>query len=260
MAITAVFITLAIPIAAFGSQICIGGCGSCSTDYPDGPEGLLSGGETATATLEYALVDEDGVTKLILTITNTSPACCGTESPDIEDAPVISDVMFCAPGCISSIALDTVQGEAAADTGWEFEYDPNALPSSGFGFLKGNFDAFVEGGPPGNPAPVIGSIYDPCITDGPGKPTLASPVEFVFTVEFCDGITPAGFCSDWFVNKVNLGSPEYVAAAHFMSGANGGSSTVTSLLVPVVPEPASILLVLCGMAGVAFKVHGRRRW
>jgi hypothetical protein len=159
--------------------------------------------------------------------------------------------MFQAPCVVSNMTLLTVNGNSAGGTGWLFSFDRNDEPSSGFGFLKGQFDAFVDGGPPQKPSPVIASIFDPFIADGPGKPTYPSPVTFVFKLSFVGCSAPQGLTADWFVNKQTLGCPTYVAAAKFMSGANGGSGTVTSIDdVPPVPAPASLLLALVGLLGL----------
>ncbi len=240
-----------LSIAATGSVIDIGGAGAVSTsDPPYGPLGLLSEGEVGTAVLQYTL--SDGGVTLTLTVTNTSPAVTGTESPTTPDAPVISAVMFSVPTVITGMTLDTVDGEAASGTGWDFTFDPNAVPSTGFGFLKNNFDAFVDGGPGGGPgpSPVIASVNDPDITDGPGDP-IASPVDFVFTLTFGGGF-PSGFDADWFIDPSKLGDPTWLAAADFMSGANGGSGPVTNgTLRPggeTVPAPAALMSLMSGLA------------
>ena len=239
------------------SVVYIGGEGAVSTsDEPNGSLGLLSNGEVATATLEYSVNEIGGTAYLTLTVTNTSPAVLGTEAPTTPDAPSISDIMFNAPCVVSNMTLLTVGGESAADTGWDFAYDVNGEPGRGFGFLKAEFDAYADGGAPGDPAPVIASIFDPDLTDGPGKPTLASPIDFVFTLSFVGSQIPANFCADWFVNKDTLCLPTYIAAAKFVSGANGGSGTVTDD-PPLVPAPASLMLLLAGLAGVAVRAKTR---
>jgi hypothetical protein len=241
---------LMISLAAAGSVVNIGGTGAISTsDSPNGPLGLLDGGEVATAQLVYSINTSGGVTTLTLTVTNTSPAVLGTDATTTPDAPVISDIMFSVPTDVTGMTLNSVGG-VTGSAGWDFSFDPNAEPSKGFGFLKNEFDAFLDGGPPG-PAPVIASIFDPNINDGPGDP-VASPVMFVFTLAFSGGL-PAGFSADWFTDGNRLGDPEYLAAAKFMSGANGGSGTVTDGELPpppppnLVPSPASIMSLLSGL-------------
>jgi len=240
-----------LPFAAAGSIVDIGGTGAISTSSPpNGPLGLLGGGEVATAELVYSISTSGGVTTLTLTVTNTSPAVFGTDAVSVADAPVISDIMFSVPTDVTGMTLTTVDGVSASTTGWDFAYDPDAEPSHGYGFLKNNFDAFVDGGPPGNPAPVIASIHDPDINDGPGDP-VASPVMFVFTLAFTGGSAPIGFSADWFVEGNRLGDPTYIAAADFKSGANGGSGTVTGTgrpLFPTVPAPTALLSVFSGLA------------
>jgi len=241
---------LMLPLAAAGSVVDIGGTGAISTSAPpNGPLGLLSGAEVATAELAYTISTSGGVTTLTLTVTNTSPAVLGTDAVTIADAPVIRDIMFSAPTDVTGMTLDTVNGVSASMTGWDFTFDPDAVPAHGFGFLMDNFDAFADGGPPHSPAPVIASIYDPDITDGPGDP-VASPVMFVFTLAFAGGSAPAGFDADWFTEGNRLGDPTYIAAADFMSGANGGSGTVTGTRrppFPTVPAPTALLSLFSGL-------------
>jgi len=242
----------ALPVSAQASVIQIGGPGSVSlSDPPNGPLGLLSEGETATATFDFAL---SGST-LTLTVTNTSPAVTGTESPTVPDAPVISNMLFSAPSAVTGMSFVSAGGIAGNLTGWDFIFDPDNAPSSGFGFLRRVFDVGLEGGPgPGSPDPVIASIYDPNISDSPGDP-IASPLAFVFNLTFGGGI-PAGFSADWFVDNTILGDPDYLAAAKFLSGANGGSGTVTN----VVPEPATLVLLVTGAAAAGFgKYRNRKR-
>jgi len=243
---------VAFSMTAAGSVVYIGGTGAISTsDPPEGPLGLLSGGEVATAVLDYEVTSSGQDMYLTLTVTNTSPAFLGTDTGAGIDAPEISDIMFCAPSVVTNMTLLSVDSVAASAAGWGFAYSQNHEPGSGFGFLKNNFDAFVDGGPPA-PSPVIASIFDPCLTDGPGSPTLASPVSFIFKLSFAGVAAPEGMTDDWFVNKQILGNPTYVAAAKFMSGANGGSGTVTdgeAFPLPV-PAPASLLLALVGLAGI----------
>jgi hypothetical protein len=112
------------------------------------------------------------------------------------------------------------------------------------------FDAGIEGGPPSGP--VIASIYDPDILDGPANP-VASPVDFIFELQFAGGAIPSGFSADWFSNQVILGSPDYIAAAKFQSGADGGSGTVTN----TVPEPVSMVLLATSLGAL---VAGRKRF
>jgi hypothetical protein len=251
-----VAIVFAAPLAAPDCILNIGGTGAISTDAVYGDEGLLSGGETATATFEFTVSG----TTLTLTVTNTSPAVLGTDAPVTADAPVISDMFFHVPSVIDAMTFVSGAGVDAASSGWEFIFDPDNTPDTGFGFLKKVFDAGMEGGPgPGTPDPVIASIEDPDITDGPGDP-LASPVDFVFTLSFLDGEIPAGFSGDWFCDYEGLGSPDYMAAAKFMSGANGGSATVTDGSGhgpgPVVPEPTTVVLLVTGIVGLFG--YGRR--
>jgi hypothetical protein len=243
-----------LPLMALGSVINIGGTGAISTDSVYGSQGLLSGGETATATFDFTV---SGST-LTLTVTNTSPSVPGTEVPT-GDAPVISDMFFHVPSDVIGMQFLTGAGVAAASSGWDFIFNPDHTPSTGFGFLKKVFDAGLEGGPgPGSPDPVIASINDPNIFDGPGDP-LASPVDFVFTLLFLGGQAPAGFSGDWFTDPGILGDPVYLAAAKFMSGANGGSATVTDGVDGgghQAPEPAALVLVFTGLLAA---IAGRRR-
>jgi hypothetical protein len=244
----AVWLALIIlPLTAAASVIDIGGTGAVSTDSVYGSQGLLSGGETATATFEFTV---SGST-LTLTVTNTSPSIPGTEVPT-GDAPVISDMFFHVPSAVEDMVFLTGAGVAAASSGWDFIFDPDNAPENGFGFLKKVFDAGLEGGPgPGSPDPVIASLNDPDLTDGPGDPKLASPVDFVFTLLFSGGDAPAGFSGDWFTDPDILGDPVYMAAAKFMSGANGGSATVTDGVDGggnQVPAPASIMSLFAGLA------------
>ena len=243
-----VLILLAASVPASGTILEIGGEGAISTSpSPYGEMGLLDMGEVATATFGYVIVPTATGATLTLTVTNTSPAVLGIEAPVIPDAPVISDIFFSVPQVISGVTFISAGGTAAASSGWEFTYDPDGAPSSGFGFLKSVFDVGLEGGPdPVGLDPVIASIYDPDIYDGPGDP-LASPVDFVFELTFVGGVLPPGFTSDWFIDNVVLGYPDYIGAAKFMSGADGGSGTVTN----VVPEPATIVCVLGGILGAA---------
>jgi hypothetical protein len=242
LAALAVIAAMAVASAS-ACTVYIGGPGAISTDDVYGDEGLLSGGETATAIFDLSL---SGST-LTLTVTNTSPAVLGTEAPVIPDAPVISDMFFQVPSAVTGMTYLTGGGVAAAISGWDFVYSPNNTPSSGFGFLQKVFDAGLNGGPgPGSPDPVISSIYDPNIFDGPGNP-LASPVDFTFSLAFPGGSEPAGFSTDWFCDLTILGDPVYLAAAKFMSGANGGSATVTDPPPVTVPEPAAIVSLCAGL-------------
>lgn len=244
----AALIVLGISFSAAGSVVYIGGEGSTSTEYPEGPVGLLSGGETATAEVEYTVTCTVTGGVLTVAVTNTSPAIFGTDAVDVADAPVISDIMFRVPDCITGISLQAVNGVAATGSGWDFSFNLGNEPESGFGFLRGEFDAFVDGGPPGDPAPVIGSIYDPDFTDGPGNPTLLSPTEFAFALTFSDDCVPDGFSDTWFCDREGLGSPSWLSAAKFMSGANGGSATVTDPPnAPTVPAPAALVSLVGGL-------------
>ena len=245
---------LTLPLTAPASVINIGGTGAVSTDSVYGSQGLLSGGETATATFDFNV---SGST-LTLTVTNTSPSMPGTEVPT-GDAPVISDMFFHVPSAVEDMVFLTGAGVVGALSGWDFIFDPDKTPSTGFGFLKKVFDADLDGGPgQDSPDPVIASLNDPDLTDGPGDPKLASPVDFVFTLLFSGGQAPVDFSGDWFTDPDILGDPVYLAAAKFMSGANGGSATVTDgvdYVVNPVPEPAALLLVCTGLLGLA---AGRR--
>lgn len=245
--IAAVAAFLLFAAVANAALIEIGGEGAISTsDSPYGELGLLDGGEVATATFGFVVNPVLGGMELVLTVTNTSPAVLGTDAPIVPDAPVISDIFFSIPSQIVGITLETAGGVAAGASGWDFAYDPDATPSSGFGFLKSVFDVGMEGGPdPVGLDPVIASINDPDIYDGPGDP-LPSPVDFVFSLMFAGGVVPTGFSADWFCDNAILGYPDYIAAAKFMSGANGGSGTVTN----VVPEPATVLLLLTGVSAL----------
>lgn len=246
-------VMMVLPLTASASVISIGGTGAISTDSVYGSQGLLSGGETATATFDFTV---SGST-LTLTVTNTSPSVPGTDVPT-GDAPVISDMFFHVPSAVVGMDFLTAAGVAGASSGWDFIFSPDHTPSTGFGFLKKVFDAGLEGGPgPGSPDPVIASINDPNIFDGPGDP-LASPVDFVFTLAFLGGSAPVGFSADWFVDPDILGAPTYLGAAKFMSGANGGSATVTDGDgPPPVPEPAALVSLLAGLALLGG--HGLRR-
>lgn len=244
LAALAVVTAMAVASAS-ACTVYIGGPGAISTDSVYGDQGLLSGGETATATFELSLSGNI----LTLTVTNTSPAVLGTDAPVIPDAPVISDMFFQVPSAVTGMTYLTGGGVAAASSGWDFMFSPNNTPSTGFGFLKKVFDVGLNGGPgPGSPDPVIASINDPNIFDGPGDP-LASPVDFTFSLAYFGGTAPAGFSADWFCDPTILGDPEYLGAAKFMSGANGGSATVTDGdPPPSVPEPAAIMSLCTGLA------------
>jgi len=252
---------LALVFAAFlaasasGAVLEIGGPLAISTsDPPYGSEGLLSEGEVATATSGYVVAPDGSGLTLTLTVTNTSPAVTGTESPTVPDAPSISDIFFGVPASVETMTLLTAGGVSGSLSGWQFNYDPDATPSSGFGFLKGVFDSGLDGGPGGDlPDPVIASINDPVITDEPGDP-LASPVDFVFDLGFGAGGVPSGFSADWFCDAEILGYPDYIGAAKFMSGADGGSGTVTN----EVPEPATLVVFLTGMFASAAAGRMRR--
>jgi len=237
---------IAVCLPASGAIINIGGPLAVSTsDSPYGDLGLLSAGEVATATFGYVVTPDGTGATLTLTVTNTSPAVTGTESPDTPDAPVITDIFFSVPSVVSAVTFVSVDGTAAASSGWEFAFDPGGQPSSGFGFLKTVFDVGLEGGPdPTPPDPVIASIEDPDLTDNPGD-QLASPVDFIFELTFVGGVYPPGFSGDWFCDQAVLGYPDYIAAAKFISGADGGSGTVTN----EVPEPATAAAVIMGMVG-----------
>ncbi len=243
----AAVVLVAVSLPASGAIKYIGGVGSVSTsDAPYGELGLLSAGEVATATFGFVVEPTAAGATLIVTVTNTSPAVTGIESPDIPDAPVITDIMFSVPQEVASISFVSAAGVSADLSGWGFGFEHDGQPSSGFGFLREVFDVHISGGPgPGSPNPVIASIYDPDIFDGPGDP-LGSPVDFVFDLTFVDGVFPLGFTGDWFCDSAILGNPDYIAAARFISGADGGSGTVT-----VVPEPASLVALVLGMAGAA---------
>ena|GEM_PF-5105301 len=249
------FTVLVISAAAPASVVNIGGAGAISTDGTYGSLGLLSGGETATATFEFSL---SGST-LTLTVTNTSPCVPGTEVPT-GDAPVISDMFFSVPSVVTGMNFLTGAGVDAALSGWDFVFDPNYAPATGFGFLKKVFDVGLDGGPgPGSPDPVISSMYDPNIYDGPGDP-LASPVDFVFTLNFLGGSPPVGFSADWFCDYGQLGNPSYLAAAKFMSGANGGSATVTNGDGHNIPEPSALVLLLVGIFTAAVSRRAVKRY
>ncbi|MHC4712229.1 MAG: PEP-CTERM sorting domain-containing protein [Planctomycetota bacterium] len=241
-------VLLAASVPASAAILEIGGLGAVSTsDPPYGDLGLLDQGEVATATFGYVVVPTATGATLTLTVTNTSPAVTGTESPVIPDSPVISDIFFSVPEIVASMTFVSASGTPGASSGWDFSYDPDGNPSSGFGFLNSVFDVGAEGGPgPGEPDPVIGSIYDPDLTDSPGDP-IASPVDFVFDLTFVGGVYPVGFSGDWFCDQVVLGYPDYIAAAKFISGADGGSGTVTNY----VPEPATVVGLIGGMLGIA---------
>lgn len=240
-------ITVIVIVAVASASACtvyIGGPGAISTDSVYGDMGLLSGGETATAIYELSLSGN----VLTLTVTNTSPAVLGIDAPLVPDAPVISDMFFQVPSAVTAMTYLTGGGVAAEDSGWDFVFSPGNTPYTGFGFLQKVFDVYMDGGPgPGSPDPVISSIYDPDIFDGPGNP-LASPVDFTFSLTFLGGSAPAGFSADWFCDGTILGNPEYIAAAKFMSGANGGSATVTNDdPPPPVPEPAALVSLCAGL-------------
>lgn len=250
---------LAVSAGASAAVIDIGGTGAISTDDTYGSLGLLSGGETATATLEFAVTCDMGVATLDLTVTNTSPAALGTDALVVPDAPVISDIFFAVPTVVTGMTFAGVNDSSPTGTGWLFTYLQDGEPDSGFGFLKTKFDAWVDGGEPNSPAPFIGSVNDPDLTDGPGY-SIASPVKFTFLLAFAGGTVPAGFCQADFLDDDALGSPDYLGAAKFVSGANGGSATVTGLLSsdpPIgTPAPPAVILGLLGLAGV-FAVRKR---
>ena len=246
---------LVICSPAWSAVMQIGGPGCVSTsDPPWGALALLCGGEKATADVEFDISSTDDGAVLTLCVTNTSPAVPGADMSGIADAPVICDVLFGVPEVVTGMSLRTVNGAAAASSGWYFEFDPDSCPGTGFGFLRSDFDGWLAGGPPGKPAPVIASIYDPDITDGPGD-AVASPVYFVFLLGF-GGAVPSGFSADSFCDGACMGDPEYMGAGRFMSGANGGSGTVTASVQQVVPAPGAAVLLLAGLAGLAV---GRRR-
>ena len=244
----AVVLLFVMAAGATASSVHIGGIGAISTsDEPYGSLGLLDGGETATAILDFAVSGSNGDVFLTLTVTNTSPALLGTESPLIPDAPVIADIFFGIPGQVDMMSLLTVDGESASTAGWAFIFDPDAAPSSGYGFLKSTFDGALDGGPgAGDPDPVIGSIFDPDLGDEPGVPN-ASPVAFLMMVTL-ERTLPSGFNADWFCDPASLGYPDYIAAAKFMSGANGGSGTVTDGVT--VPLPGGAVLGAAGLCGL----------
>jgi hypothetical protein len=250
---------LAVAATGTASVIGIGGAGAISTDDTYGSLGLLSGGETATATLAFVVTCDTSTATLNLTVTNTSPAVLGTDALTVPDAPVISDIFFSVPTVIAGMSLTGVDDASPTGTGWVFTYLQNSEPDTGFGFLKSQFDDWLDGGPPNDPAPVIASENDPDITDGPGVP-MASPVKFTFLLTFSGGTVPAGFCATDFFDEDALGNPKYLAAAKFMSGANGGSATVTGLEVsdppPTVPLPPAVVL---GALGLACAWASRRR-
>lgn len=253
--VLAALLVVAVCLPASGAIIEIGGLGAISTnDSPYGELGLLDQGEVATATFGYVVTPSATGATLTLTVTNTSPAVTGTEAPVIPDAPVITDIFFSVPSAVDGLTFVSVGGGSGGSSGWDFSFDPDGNPSSGFGFLKNVFDIGLEGGPGGDaPDPVIASVNDPDLTDNPGD-QLASPVDFVFELTFVGGVYPPGFSGDWFCDQVVLGYPDYIAAAKFISGADGGSGTVTNM----VPEPASMVAMLMGLAGAAALARKRR--
>ena len=253
MFILLALVLVVLPLSAQASGIAIGGPGAVSTAAaPWGPLGLLGGGDIGTATFEFQLSGS----VLTLTVTNTSPAVTGTSSPIVPDAPVMSNMFFSVPSAVTDMSFVSAGGIAGNLTGWDFIFDPDNTPSTGFGFLKKIFDVGLEGGPgQGSPDPVIGSIFDPSLADEPGDP-VTSPIDFVFNLTFGGGI-PAGFSADWFVDNTILGDPTYIAAADFMAAANGGSATVTN--GHLVPEPATLVLLATGAIAAGFGKYKNRK-
>lgn len=248
---------LAAAVPAAGSSVQIGGPGAVSTsDEPYGSLGLLDQGEVATAIVCFVVTPTVGGAELTMTVVNTSPAVLGTESPLVPDAPVLVDILFSMPSVVETVELTIAGGQPASISGWEFTFDPDQAPSTGYGFLKSTFDGFVDGGPgSGSPDPVIASVFDPDMTDEPGTP-YPSPQDFVFALTFEGGTYPSGFSGDWFCDPVILGSPDYVAAAKFISAADGGSGTVTTTTIPA-PGALALGMVGMGLVGLVKRLRAR---
>ncbi len=234
---------------ADASTIHIGGAGCISTsDEPYGSQALLDGGEVATATLDFNVTEGSGSVFLAMTVTNTSPAVLGSESPDVPVAPVIVDVFFSVPSVVGMMSLLEVNGEDASATGWEFVFDPENVPARNYGFIRSTLDGGIYGaGNPSDGRSVISSIEEPD-REHNSWVVYASPVDFVMSLSFDNGV-PDGFSGSWFTSRSLFEDRSYLAAAKFISGADGGSGTVTS----VVPLPGGALLGAVGLCAMALR-------
>jgi hypothetical protein len=156
-------------------------------------------------------------TTLTLTLTNTGV--------DFN----VNQVYFNGSGLVSTLSLISATHSVAGDVlaAWA----PIELGSSADGF----------------------GAFDYALTDGVGQtnPNILNPGEnvvFVFTVNA--GLTD----SDFIVGNVN----DYVAAAKFVNGpADPESPEDEDSAFGTVPEPATSLLLVLGLAGLAFA--GRQR-
>lgn len=263
---TAVFVMFISAATAFGaiseSTLYIGGPGTDSyVGRTASGEGFLSRGEVATATFGFVVDPTLTGATLTLTVTNTSPAVVaetdylvtwvptgGPGSFSTADAPVLTNIFFSMPDSVAGVTLESVNGQTPTDAHWKAFFGQDGTPGSGYGFLNNDFDVCVSGNPSNSSVtPVIASIYDPNIADEPGSP-ISGPVDFVFSLTFENGVTPAGLNANWFRDYSILGAPDYIAAAKFTDGAFTGRGTVTN----VVPEPATIVMLLTSMSALGF--------